>query len=117
METTVPGEVVKHGTVSCVGYTDMESRMGTTASFLFGGNVTNFLLSMEDKETKKWALNLDDPAVRSVCVAVGGEALPPYVPPEQPAAAAAAAAAKAAAADKKKDCKPRDHQKVQHTVN
>lgn len=43
------GKVVKHGTVTCVGYTDIESRMGTTASYLFGGNVTNLLLSMEDK--------------------------------------------------------------------
>eukprot|EP01036_Dinobryon_divergens_P022104 gene22104-30339_t len=86
IETTVPGEVVKHGSITCVGYTNMESRMGSTASYLFGGNVTNFLLSMEDKD-KNWVVNLTDPAVRSVCVAIDGEALPPYVPPAAPAAA------------------------------
>lgn len=55
--------------------------MASTASSLFGGNVTNFLLSMEDKTSKKWILNLEDPAVRSICVATAGKALDPYVPP------------------------------------
>lgn len=41
---------------------------------------------MEDKD-KNWVVNLTDPAVRSVCVAIDGEALPPYVPPAAPAAA------------------------------
>ena len=58
--------------------------MASTASSLFGGNVTNFLLSMEDKKTKKWELNLEDPAVRSICVATAGKALDPYVPPPPP---------------------------------
>lgn len=57
--------------------------MGTTASYLFGGNVTNLLLSMTDKKTKKFVVDLDDPAVRSICVAINGEALSPYVPPIQ----------------------------------
>eukprot|EP01033_Poteriospumella_lacustris_P005974 gene5976-4294_t len=81
VETTVSGKVVQHGGVTCVGYTNMESRMATTASYLFGGNVTNLLLSMEDKTTKKYHVNLEDPAVRSICVVNQGEALPPYVPP------------------------------------
>ena len=46
VETTQPGKVVKHGSITCVGYTNMESRMATTASSLFSGNVSNFLLSM-----------------------------------------------------------------------
>jgi NAD(P) transhydrogenase len=90
VETTVPGKVVKHGHVTCVGYTNMESRMATTASNLFGGNLTNFLLSMEDKKEKKWVINLEDPAVRSIIVAQDGKALEPYVPP--PAAQAATTA-------------------------
>jgi NAD(P) transhydrogenase len=89
-ETTVPGQVVKHGSITCVGYTNMESRMASTASSLFGGNVTNFLLSMEDKKTKEWIIDLEDPAVRSICVAIKGEALPPYVPPTSPASAPSA---------------------------
>lgn len=58
--------------------------MASTASSLFGGNVTNFLLSMEDKKSKEWILNLEDPAVRSICVATGGKALEPYMPPPAP---------------------------------
>ena len=88
VETTQPGKVVKHGAVTCVGYSNMESRMASTASSLFGGNVTNFLLSMEDKKEKKWVINLEDPAVRSILVAMDGKALEPYVPPAPPVAAA-----------------------------
>jgi NAD(P) transhydrogenase len=69
VETTQPGKVVKHGTVTCVGYTNMESRMASTASSLFAGNITNFLLSMQDRDTKDWHINMEDPAVRSILVA------------------------------------------------
>ena len=92
VETTKPGEVVKHGDITCVGYTNMESRMSTTASSLFGGNVTNFLLSMEDKEDKLWKINLEDPAVRSIISMQDGVALEPYVPPPPPVQETAAAA-------------------------
>ncbi|CAM9196880.1 unnamed protein product [Ectocarpus fasciculatus] len=84
IETTVPGKVVKHGTITCIGYNNMESHMASTASSLFGGNVTNFLMSMEDKESKKYHVDLNDPAVRSICVAIDGKALDPYVPPAPP---------------------------------
>ena len=84
VETTVPGKVVKHGSVTCVGYTNMESRMATTASNLFAGNITNFLISMKDKETDKWHINLEDPAVRSIICAQKGVPLEPYVPPAPP---------------------------------
>ncbi|EDQ90247.1 uncharacterized protein MONBRDRAFT_16286 [Monosiga brevicollis MX1] len=81
VETTVPGQVVTlPGDKTCVGYTNMESRMAPTASFLFSGNVSNFLLSMQDAD-KNYTVNLEDPAVRSVCVVHKGESLPPYVPP------------------------------------
>lgn len=89
--TTEPGKViVTPNGVTCVGYTNMESRMASTASYLYGGNVTNFLLSMEDKEDKKWKINLEDPAVRSVICVQNGSKLEPYVPPPPPVAAAAA---------------------------
>jgi NAD(P) transhydrogenase len=89
VETTVPGQVINHKGVTCVGFTNMESRMASTASSLFGGNVTNFLLSMTNKETKKYQVNLEDPAVRSVLVGYKGEALAPYVPPAPPVQAVA----------------------------
>lgn len=88
VETTQPGKVAKHGEVTCIGYTNMESRIAQTASQLFSGNITNFLMSMEDKKSKAWTINLEDPAVRSILVAQKGEMLPAYVPPPAPAAAA-----------------------------
>ena len=90
VETTKAGEVIKHGNVTCVGYTNIESRMASTASSLFAGNITNFIMSMQDKKSKDWKIDLEDPAVRSILVAQNGEALPPYVPPPQAPTAAAA---------------------------
>jgi H+-translocating NAD(P) transhydrogenase len=81
VETTVPGQIVQHGHVTCIGFTNIESRMADTASKAFSGNVKNLLLSMEDKQTKEWQVDLNDPAVRSMCVVKKGQALPPYVPP------------------------------------
>eukprot|EP00808_Paulinella_micropora_P030192 g12035.t1 len=80
VETTVPGEVVKHGEVTCIGYTNIPGRMANTASTLFSGNVTNLLLSMDKDD--KWTVDLEkDEAVRSMCVTHQGVKLPPYVPP------------------------------------
>jgi NAD(P) transhydrogenase len=67
----------------------MPSRMATTASNLFGGNVSKFLLSMnqegEDGKPDTWAVDLEnDEAVRSICVVHKGKALDPYVPPPPP---------------------------------
>ena len=36
---------------------------------MFSGNITNFLMSMEDKKTKKWVIDHADPAVRSILCA------------------------------------------------
>lgn len=81
VEGTVSGDVVKVGGVTIVGYNNIESRMASTASSLFGGNVSNFLLSMEDPKTKDYVVNLEDPAVRSICIGINGEHLAPYAPP------------------------------------
>ena len=40
VETTVPGQVVQHGGVTCVGYTDLPSRMATQASTLYSNNIS-----------------------------------------------------------------------------
>jgi NAD(P) transhydrogenase len=85
VETTVPGEVVKVGGVTCVGWTNMPGRIATTASSLFGGNVTNLLNDMYDKDKNALKHNLDEPAVRSMTVVHKGQKLAPYVPPAKPA--------------------------------
>lgn len=89
--TTKPGEAfVTDNGITCIGYTNMPSRMASTASNLFSGNVTKFLLSMnkeaEDENSKDmWHVDLEnDEAVRSICVVHKGKELDPYVPPPPP---------------------------------
>uniref|UniRef100_A0A7S0DKH4 proton-translocating NAD(P)(+) transhydrogenase n=1 Tax=Amorphochlora amoebiformis TaxID=1561963 RepID=A0A7S0DKH4_9EUKA len=84
VETTVPGEIAKVGGVTCLGYTNMPSRMASTASQLFGGNVTKLISSMIDKEGKFQVDIENDEAVRSMCVVHKGQKLEPYVPPPPP---------------------------------
>ena len=47
VETTEPGEViVTPNGVTCIGYTDLPSRMAAQSSTLYSNNISNFLLSM-----------------------------------------------------------------------
>jgi len=88
VETTVPGQAVTVGNCLCVGHTNYPSRMASTASTLFGNNVTKFLLSME----KDGQLHMDlekDQAVRSMIVVHNGKKLPAFVPPPPPPLTAA----------------------------
>lgn len=55
-----------------------------TSSLIFSDQISVQHNTCTHQKTKTWALNLEDPAVRSICVAVNGEALPPYVPPQAP---------------------------------
>lgn len=42
----MPGSVSKHGAVTCIGYTDLPSRLPAQASTLYSNNISKFLLSM-----------------------------------------------------------------------
>lgn len=47
IETTSPGEVITtENGVTCIGFTDMPSRLATQASTLYSNNISKFLLSM-----------------------------------------------------------------------
>ena len=47
VETTVPGEVIKTPKgVTCIGHTDLPSRLAAQASTLYSNNISKFLLSM-----------------------------------------------------------------------
>jgi len=91
VETTVKDKVVKLGNVTCVGATNLvSSSMANIASVLFSGNTAKFILSMEREG--KYVVDLNDEAVRSVCVVNNGAKLEPYVPPPPPPAAETTAA-------------------------
>lgn len=81
---TVPGKVVNIGNnVTVIGYTNMPARMANTASTLFGGNVSNLILSMDVKD-KFTVDEVNDTAVRSMLVVKQGVKFAPYVPPPKP---------------------------------
>ena len=86
--TTRAGEAyVTDNGITCIGYTNLPSRMAQTSTNLFSGNISKFLLSMnkEDKEgdaPDMWHIDLEnDEAVRSICCVHKGNPLEPYVPP------------------------------------
>lgn len=87
-EVTVPGELVSHGGVTVIGYTDLPSRLPTQASTLYSNNITKFLLSMAPKEGH-FGIDLNDEVVRRSIVTYDGQlvpSLPPVAPPPAPAA-------------------------------
>src|SRR5690606_12407176 len=66
-ELTKPGERVVHGGVTILGYTDLVSRMGHSASRFFSANVTNLLKEMVSNGSL--AIDLEDEVIRGACVA------------------------------------------------
>jgi len=92
IETTVPGEkVVTENGVTCIGYTDMPSRLPRQAATLYSNNIFKFLDSMGPKD--RLAIDHEDPAVRGALVLEAGNLMWPAPPLPQPAAPAAAPAA------------------------
>ena len=77
--------------VRLIGYTDLASRLPSTASNLFGNNVAKFILSVgpqtNPKAKSEWKVDYEDPAVRGMLVVDGGKLTypaPPYQPPPAP---------------------------------
>lgn len=92
---TRPNEIVETSNgVKIIGYTDLPSRLATTASNLFANNVAKFLLSIGPQTTKEKAvfqIDLKDDAVQNMLIAYDGEArwpdkIAPFAPPPPPPA-------------------------------
>jgi NAD(P) transhydrogenase len=102
IETTVPGQSVRTPNgVTCVGFTDLPSRCAGQASAMFSNNITNFVLSMNDKSGVFRVDPETDEAVRGALVTRDGKMVWPLPPlpkaAEAPKAAAKPAETKAAA--------------------
>ena len=69
--------------VSCVGYTDLPSRLPAQSSTLYSNNISKFLLSMGPFTGHKNTFLLDhnDPAVRGALVLDKGKMMWPPPPP------------------------------------
>ncbi|CAE7947205.1 NNT, partial [Symbiodinium sp. KB8] len=87
--TTQPGKVITTDNgVTCIGYTDLPSRMAPQSSTLFGNNATKFLLSLEPPKASRpadgaaaFGLNLDDEVTRGALVTLDGQVMWPAPPP------------------------------------
>jgi NAD(P) transhydrogenase len=90
---TKPNEIVTtDNQVKIIGYTDLPSRLPSTASSLFSNNVAKFVLSIGPQSTGEkgtFQVDLEDDAVQNMLISWNGEArypdkIVPYNPPPLP---------------------------------
>ena len=74
-ELSEPDQLVVHNGVKILGYTDLVSRMASSASIFFSANVVHFLKEVGGAEA--WDIDLDNEVIRGACVVTDGELLPP----------------------------------------
>lgn len=89
IETTVKDEaIITHNGVTCIGYTDLPSRLPTTSSALYSNNISKFLLSAGPQTSKVNSYyNIDhkDDAIRGMLVVENGKMMwPAPLPPPPP---------------------------------
>lgn len=92
-ELTQPNEVVREHGVTIIGYTDLTSRLPTTASQLYSRNLLHLLDDIGKPDTWNW--DLEDEVIRGATIVHEGERLPPPEPKKLDATAESKAAAKA----------------------
>jgi len=91
VETSVADEkIVTENGVTCLGYTDLTSRLPTTSSSLYANNISKFLLSAGPQTTKEachYFIDHEDEAVRGMLVLESGKMMHPApLPPPPPPA-------------------------------
>ncbi len=94
-ELTEPGKVVRKHGVTIIGYTDLPSRMPTTASQLYATNLRHLLAELCPEKDGIVHVNMDDVVIRGATVVKEGQITwpPPPIPvskEEKPAGAVAA---------------------------
>lgn len=88
VETTVKDQkIVTDNGVTCLGYTDLPSRLPTTSSALYSNNISKFLLSIGPQTTKQegfYYIDHKDEAVRGMLVVENGKMMFPAPLPPAP---------------------------------
>lgn len=89
VETTVRDQkIITPNGVTCLGYTDLPSRLPTTSSTLYANNISKFLLSAGPQTTKvtdHFYIDHNDEAVRGMLVVENGKLMyPAPLPPPPP---------------------------------
>ncbi len=80
-ELTVPGELVIHGGVTIIGYTDLPSRMASQSSQLYATNLMHLLAELTPEKDGQIVLNMDDDVIRGATICTGGKITwPPPAP-------------------------------------
>lgn len=101
---TKANEVIKHGDVTIIGYTDLPSRLAAQSSQLYGTNLRHLLSDLTPEKDGVINVNMDDEVIRGATVVNAGEITwPPPAPklsaaPPKPAAQSKPSAADLAAA-------------------
>jgi len=106
-ELTEPGKVVRKHGVTIIGYTDLPSRMPTTASQLYATNLRHLLAELCPEKDGIVHVNMDDVVIRGATVVKEGQITwpPPPIPvskEEKPAGAVAAPPVEKPKAEEKK---------------
>jgi NAD(P) transhydrogenase subunit alpha len=70
---TEPDRVVTRGTAKIIGYTNMPSRLATTASQLYARNLVAFVETLVDKEAGKLAIDWEDELVAATLLTRDGK--------------------------------------------
>jgi NAD(P) transhydrogenase subunit alpha len=91
VELTRPDEVVEHNGVTIIGFTNLASRIPTTASQLYAKNLLSFLETLIDKKEKQLAINWDDELVKATVLTRDGAVVHPNFAKAEPVAAKAEA--------------------------
>lgn len=88
IETTKKDEAyLTDNGVTCIGYTDLPSRLPTTSSSLYANNISKFLLSIGPQTSKEagfYFIDHKDEAVRGMLTVEKGELLWPAPAPPMP---------------------------------
>ncbi|KAL3914860.1 MAG: hypothetical protein SGILL_005916 [Bacillariaceae sp.] len=90
---TQPDQIVTTSNgVKVIGYTDLPSRLASTASNLFANNIAKFVLSIGPQTTKEkgmFQIDMEDDAVQNMLISYDGTArwpdkITPFTPPPPP---------------------------------
>jgi NAD(P) transhydrogenase len=85
--TVADKKIVTENGVTCIGYTDLPSRLARTSTDLYANNITKFFLSAGPFTTKvadEFLIDHEDEAVRPMLVLDQGKSTWPYTPPPPP---------------------------------
>ena len=97
---TRANEVIKHGEVTLIGYTDLPSRMAAQSSQLYGTNLRHLLTDLTPAKDGVIDVNMEDEVIRGATVIKDGEVTwPPPAPKLSAAPKPVPAAAVAAPED------------------